>query len=80
MPKNVQIRNVDDATYALLRERAAAAGLSLTQFLRRELDQVARTPTMADWLDETDRWREHHGGVSREALDDAIADMRTSRK
>jgi plasmid stability protein len=30
-PKNVQIRNLDDATYEELRRRAAAEDLSLTQ-------------------------------------------------
>lgn len=80
MPKNVQIRNLDDATYEVLRKRAASEDLSLTQYLRRELDRLAAARTMADLLAEADLWRARHGGVSREAMDEAIEDMRASRR
>lgn len=80
MPKNVQIRDLDDETYAVLRRRAAAEDLSLAQYLRRELGRWASQPTMAELLDEADRWRERTGGVSREALDAALEDMRADRK
>ena len=71
VPKNVQIRNVDDSIYATLRARAEAADLSLTQYLRRELEQLASTPTFAEWLDRADRLRARSGGVSREAIEAA---------
>ncbi|HEY6424972.1 MAG TPA: hypothetical protein VIY28_17375 [Pseudonocardiaceae bacterium] len=79
MSKTVQIRNLDDDVHAVLRQRAAAEGLSLTQYLKRELTRQASSPTMAEWLAEADSWREHTGGVSREALDAAIQDMRADR-
>ena len=47
MSKNVQIRDLDDKIYAVLRRRAAAEDLSLTQYLRRELGRLASQPTMA---------------------------------
>lgn len=79
MPKNVQIRNVDDATYALLRARADAQRLSLTQYLRRELEKLARMPSMADWLEGADRWRAEHGGVDRTAVERVFDDLRLDR-
>ena len=79
MPKNVQIRNVDDATYETLRNRAAAADLSLTQYLRRELDRLANQQTMAEWLDRADRWRARYGGVPREAVEQAFAESQAER-
>ncbi|MBA2307969.1 MAG: hypothetical protein H0W01_01365 [Pseudonocardiales bacterium] len=79
MPKNVQIRDLDDETYAVLRRRAADEDLSLTQYLRRELSKWASQPTMEELLAESDRWRDRGGGVSREALDAAIDEMRATR-
>lgn len=79
MPKNVQIRNLDDGVYGVLRGRAMKEGLSLTQYLRRELTSMATQPTMEEWLEENDRWRERHGGVSREALEAALEDVRAER-
>ncbi|WP_219413129.1 FitA-like ribbon-helix-helix domain-containing protein [Pseudonocardia nigra] len=79
MPKNVQIRNLDDATYERLRARAKAGDLSLSQYLRHELQHLASVPTMAEWLDSADRRRAEHGGVSREDLDRAVAEMRADR-
>ena len=78
MPKNVQIRNLDDATYDTLRARAKASDLSLTQYLRRELEHLASVPTMAEWLAGADRWRAKHG-VGREAIAEAMADVRAGR-
>jgi plasmid stability protein len=68
VPKNVQIRNVDDATYDVLRRRAAENDLSLTQYLRRELNRLAepQQQTMAEWLDQADEFRRRHGGVDGE--------------
>ncbi|WP_158711024.1 hypothetical protein [Streptomyces albus] len=41
----VQIRNVDDQAYAILRRRAADSGRSLQEYLRKMLeDQAAQEP------------------------------------
>lgn len=48
MSKTVQIRDVDDETYRVLRTRAAAENLSLTAYLKRELERLASGPTMAE--------------------------------
>ena len=79
MPKNVQIRDLDDATYEKLRARAAAQDLSLAQYLRRELRQSANVPTMADWIVDADRWRAQHGGIPRETIVSALHESRAER-
>jgi plasmid stability protein len=78
MPKTVQIRDLDDATYATLRERAAADGLSLAQYLRRELTHLAALPTMAVWLDRVEAGRGRLG-VGRDVLAEAIEDLHAER-
>jgi plasmid stability protein len=80
VPKNVQIRNLDDATYEKLRSRAKASDLSLTQYLRRELERLAEETTMAEWLAEADRWRAAHGGLDRDAVERAFEESRADRR
>jgi plasmid stability protein len=48
--RTIQIREVPEGTYRTLRGRAAAEGLSLTAYLRRQLDDLANRPTMTEWL------------------------------
>jgi plasmid stability protein len=45
MGKMVQIRNVPESIHRTLKSRAALAGLSLSDFLLRELRQVAERPS-----------------------------------
>ncbi|MCH1883811.1 hypothetical protein [Agrococcus sp. ARC_14] len=42
MAKVIHIRNVPDDVHAALTEAAEARGLSLTKYVQRELEQVAR--------------------------------------
>ena len=44
MGRNIQIRDVPDEVHRVLATRAAAAGLSLTAYLRAELARVAERP------------------------------------
>jgi hypothetical protein len=80
VPKNVQIRNVDDATYDKLRARARAEGMSLSQYLRRELDHLADLATMADLLARADKWREETGGIPGEVMAAALEADRAERR
>jgi antitoxin FitA len=50
MPKAIQIRDVPDDVHAVMRARAAAAGMSMSEYLRSELVRLAATPTMDEWL------------------------------
>lgn len=79
MSKNVQIRDLDDNVYAVLRGRAGAADMSLTQYLRQELSRLAQTPTMAELLERVDRRRARGGGASRAAVEAAFEDNRADR-
>jgi plasmid stability protein len=79
VPKNVQIRNLDDATYEKLRARAAADGVSLSQYLRRELDHLAGLATMAEILERANRRHAAGGGVSTEAIVEALHAGRAER-
>jgi plasmid stability protein len=45
MPKMIQIRNVPDDLHRRLKSRAAAAGMSLSDYLLNEIRHVAELPT-----------------------------------
>jgi plasmid stability protein len=53
MSKMVQIRDVPEHVHATLKARAAREGMSLSDFIKRELEQTAQRPTMREWLDRT---------------------------
>jgi antitoxin FitA len=46
MSKMIQIRNVPDALHRTLKSRAAAAGMSLSNFLLAEVQRSAARPTL----------------------------------
>jgi plasmid stability protein len=50
MGRSVQIRNVPDSIHRVLKARAAAAGVSLSDYLLGELKRVAERPAIADVL------------------------------
>jgi antitoxin FitA len=55
VPKTIQIRNVDDDVYAALARKAAEAGLTVPELLRREAERLASRPSMREWLERTRR-------------------------
>jgi antitoxin FitA len=55
VPKSIQIRDVPDDVHATMRARAAAAGMSLSDYLRSEIETLARQRTVADVLDRVAR-------------------------
>lgn len=50
MAKTIQIRNVPDRVHRTLRARAAAVGLSLSDYLLDEIRRTAERPPVADVL------------------------------
>jgi L-amino acid N-acyltransferase YncA len=46
--KNIQIRNVPDEVHAVYKRRAAAAGMSLQEYLLADLTEQAGRLTMAE--------------------------------
>jgi plasmid stability protein len=67
--RTVQIRNVPDEVHRTLRARAAAAGMSLSDYLLEEIVRVADRPPVADVLA---RAESRHGGVDLTAIVDAV--------
>lgn len=53
MSKMVQVRNVPEQVHRTLKSRAAREGMSLSDFLKRELERSAERPTMREWLEQT---------------------------
>ena len=73
MAKAVQIRDVPDHTIAVLRARAAAAGMSMSEYLRSELVSMAEKPTVAEVLA---RAEARHGSMPTEWIVKTIRQMR----
>jgi antitoxin FitA len=73
MGRNIQIRDVPDEVHRVLATRAAAAGLSLTAYLRAELTRVAERPPVAEVLA---RAAARHGGAR---VEDIVAAVRSGR-
>jgi hypothetical protein len=48
MPRSVQIRNVPEAIHRKLKLRAVEEGLSLSDYLGREVKRLAALPTVAE--------------------------------
>ena len=49
MSKMIQVRNVPDEVHRRLKARAAMAGMSLSDYLLKELREVAALPTLAEF-------------------------------
>lgn len=50
MAKMIQIRHVPDALHQRLKQKAAGAGMSLSEYLKRELEHVAEYPSWDEFL------------------------------
>ena len=47
---SVQVKNVDEETHELLRQRAAAAGVTLGEYVLELIRKDLRTPSRAEWF------------------------------
>ena len=73
MPKTIQIRDIDDDVYAALARRAAEAGITIPDLLRREAARLASRPTVEEWLART---RRRPSRISRAQIVEALDEMR----
>jgi antitoxin FitA len=48
MAKMIQLRNVPDPLHRTLKARAAMAGMSLSDYLLAEIEDLAQRPTLAE--------------------------------
>jgi plasmid stability protein len=73
VPKTVQIRDLDDDVYAALARRAADAGVSVPDLLRREAARIAARPTVEEWLART---RRRPSGITRADVLESVEELR----
>ncbi|MDZ7674547.1 MAG: hypothetical protein U5K30_05715 [Acidimicrobiales bacterium] len=71
---SIQVKDVPDEVHATLRRRAAAAGMSLQEYLLDRLKEDASTPTLDEVLD---RAGGRAGGQA--TIDAAVAAVRADR-
>jgi plasmid stability protein len=76
MSKMVQIRDVPDKIHSTLKSRAAREGMSLSDFIKRELERSVQRPTMEEWLERTQQAKAMP--VSRSAAQ-VIRELREAR-
>ncbi len=73
MPKTIQIRDIDDDVYLALSRRAAEAGLTVPDLLRREATRLASRPTVDEWLART---RRRPSAITRAEVIAAVDELR----
>ncbi|MDN5796482.1 MAG: antitoxin [Intrasporangium sp.] len=72
----VQVRDVPEATLRALKARAAERGLTLSAYLRGELDRLATRPTNAQIVERLAQ-RDRRGGPT---VADTVAEIRKARE
>ena len=72
----VQVRDVPEATLRTLKGQAAERGLTLSAYLRDELDRLATRPTNAEMVEGLAR-RDRRGGPT---VVDTVAQIRRTRE
>jgi len=53
MSKMIQVRDVPEQVHRILKARAAREGMSLSDFIKKELESSVQQPTMREWLEST---------------------------
>ena len=53
----IQVRGVPEHVHGILKSRAAREGMSLPDFLKKELARVAERPTIEEWLERTQQMK-----------------------
>jgi len=76
MPKMIQVRSVPDQVHSVLKARAAREGMSLSNFLKRELERIAARPSMREWLENVSGARPIS---TRQSAAEVIRELRDSR-
>jgi hypothetical protein len=72
----IQVRDIPEATLNALKAQAAERGLTLTAYLRAELDKLAARPTNAEIVDRLAR-RNRRGGPT---VADTVTELRGLRE
>jgi hypothetical protein len=76
MSRMIQIRDVPDEVHGTLKARAAREGMSLSDFLKKELELTASRPSMREWLELTQQAKPIFG---KESAAHVVRKLRDSR-
>jgi antitoxin FitA len=78
MPKMIQVRNVPDELHLRLKARALQEGMTLSDFIKRELEKVATKRMTFEEIDARIAARRRPGAPrpSTQAIIDAIREVR----
>jgi plasmid stability protein len=76
MSTMIQVRDVPDHVHRTLKSRAAREGMSLSDFLKKELARAAERPTMQEWLESSQQAKPIRAKKSPAQV---IRDLRDSR-
>lgn len=74
MPKMIQIRNVPDEVHTTLKVRAAEEGISLSDYIKRDLEEISKQMTIEEIFA-----RARARGPSGITTEEIVADIRASR-
>ncbi len=74
MSKMIQIRDVPDDVHRTLKVRAAAEGISLSDYIKRDLEELARQATLEDVFASVRARGE--SGISAEEIVEGIRQVR----
>jgi antitoxin FitA len=75
MSKMIQIRNVPDDLHRDLKKRAALAGMSMSDYIKRELDRKSRKSTIKE-IGARSRGRSEGSTLTTQDVVDAIREVR----
>ena len=75
MSKMIQIRNVPDDLHRALKMRAAAAGMSMSDYIKRELDRKSRKSTIKE-IRARSKGRSAGSTLTSKEVVDTIREMR----
>ncbi|HEY1220481.1 MAG: hypothetical protein ABSE42_10035 [Bryobacteraceae bacterium] len=76
MSKMIQVRDVPDHVHSTLKSRAAREGMSLSDFLKKELARATERPTLQEWLERTQQAKPI---LAKTSPAQVIRDLRDSR-
>lgn len=74
----IQIRDIPEPSYEVIRRRARAAGQSIQNYMRAEVERMAAAPDRSELFERIRRHVESHGiTVDTEAL---LSDLESDRR
>ena len=76
MSRMIQIRDVPDEVHSVLKARAAREHMTLSDFIKRELERTVERPTMREWLERTQHLKPI---ASKKSAARMIREMREAR-